>query len=63
MNDLDKLKALLNDFGVEFYEYSHNHRIHVDCNEGAEKIGGYASFFTRFEFDENCNFIKMGAYE
>ena len=59
MNDKEKLKALLTEFGVVFEEKDNN----IVCRDGAEKVGGYLGFFTEFEFDAEGKFISIGAWE
>lgn len=61
MTDLEKLKALLTEFGVGFEEDKENHL--VRCDEGAEKVLGYAGFMTIFRFTAEGLFIDMGAWE
>lgn len=61
--DLERLKELLNDFGVEFSYFEDETKILISCRQGDIKVGGYSSFFTEFDFDKNGKFIEMGAYE
>lgn len=74
MSDLDKVKALLTEFGVPFtldteaFQKSETgastrQSIMVTNNHNCEKITGYSRFFTTFEFDESGKFICMGAWE
>ena len=66
MTDREKLIALLAEFGVGFEQggvpgiRGNNN---VICREGRAKIDGYSMFCTIFEFDEQGQFIKMGAWE
>lgn len=60
MKDIDKLTALLDEFGVG-WEFADDERI--VCCEGLEKITGYNGFYTTFDFDVDGKFICMGAYE
>lgn len=59
MTDKEKLMALLTEFGVGFVE----HGDYVECLEGNAKIEGHNRFFTMFDFDEDGNFLSMGAWE
>jgi len=61
--DIEKLKKLLDDFGVEYEMDEYEDVDFLICREGMDGVGGYNWFFTRFEFDKNGNFIEMGAYE
>lgn len=64
MKDIDKLRKLLTDFGIGFtVVIDKNGLEYIECMEGEEKIKGYSSFFTHFEFDENGKFVQMGAWE
>ena len=72
MRDLDKLTALLDDFGVGYeaettYAESLVPKVitgqYIECKEGAEKVGGYSMFTTLFKFDKDGNFETMGAWE
>ena len=64
MKDIDKLKKLLTEFGVGFtVETDKEGREYIECMEGEEKIEGYSSFMTHFEFDEKGSFVLMGAWE
>lgn len=59
MTDKEKLSSLLTEFGVGFKENAES----IECHEGDTKIEGYLYFLTRFVFDKNGKFIKMGAWE
>ncbi len=59
MNDKEKLKELLNGFGVEFKEIDN----FIRCREGYKKVDGYSGFFIDFNFDESGAFDDMGAWE
>ena len=60
-SDKDKLKALLTEFGVGWREKPEG----IKCGgyQSYNKIGGYSSFYTLFEFDEDGKFIQIGAWE
>lgn len=64
MTDFQKLKNMLDDFGVgyELHDIEPTGTI-VRCAEGAKKVRGYSSFFTDFLFDRYGAFLRMGAWE
>ena len=61
MTDKEKLCTLLTEFGVEWREKGES----IKCGGGGDyaKITGYPGFYTKFIFDEDGKFIKMGAWE
>lgn len=59
MTDRDKLKNLLEEFGVGFTESGDS----ILCEEGDTKVVGYSGFGTEFSFDSEGKFLQMGAYE
>lgn len=69
MTDLEKLKALLTEFGVPFtVETCREHdeaetQVWVTSDSDHEKITGYMGFFTTYEFDLSGKFLRMGAWE
>lgn len=68
MTDLDKLKALLTEFGVEFCEEAAHvtsapAATLIECRDGSKGVAGYPGFMTEFAFDRSGKFISMGAYE
>lgn len=64
MSDLEKLKALLDDFGVGYKTKStEDGGTCIECAEGHEKVSGYSGFFTNFYFDRDGKFVDMGAWE
>lgn len=64
MTDLEKLKALLTDFGVEFEcDTDCKRQTFITCREGAKKVDGYGNFYTSFIFNEDGTFNYMGAWE
>lgn len=70
MTDLEKLKALLREWEVPFGEVHEEawcedpEMLAVYVGEGdSPKISGYGGFYTRFEFDLEGKFIKIGAWE
>lgn len=58
-SDLQKLKALLNEFGVGFEESGQA----IVCEEGHNKVVGYLGFSAAFEFDESGNFKQISLGE
>lgn len=65
MTDLEKLKALLTEWGVNFSQHSDSSGIEVMVAQetGGPKVGGYNCFFTTFDFDNDGTFKTMGAWE
>ena len=63
MNDLKKLKTMLDGFGVEYSEERHKAQIEIKCSEGNKKVTGYMMFFTSFYFTHSGDFKEMGAWE
>ena len=63
MSDLEKLKALLTEFGVPFTEDENEITVTRDRRNESEKVGGYSHFFTAFVFNEDSSFNHMGAWE
>ena len=59
MTDKDKLKALLEELGIGFDDAGED----IVCEQGMEKVVGYSSFYTLFEFDKEGKFVQMGAWE
>ena len=49
MSDIEKLKALLEGFGIRFFEGEDpkTENLFIRCKEGDEKVDGYALFFTK----------------
>jgi len=62
MTDKEKLCDLLTEFGVGWREKPY-YTIKCGGYNSYNKIGGYSSFYTLFEFDEDGKFIQMGAWE
>lgn len=70
LTDLEKLKQLLEQFGVgyteeriEKYRDDGKPRTFIKCECGDKKVEGYGGFVTLFEFDADGEFLVMGAYE
>ncbi len=55
MKDIEKLKALLNEFGVEYSTEAVDDGVGIVCRSGADKVDGYCSFFLL-----NFNLKRMG---
>jgi len=66
MKDIDKLKQLLDSWEVP-YRIDDDDDILVgrfwDSEENHPKVNGYNGFFTAFEFDDDGDFVRMGAWE
>jgi hypothetical protein len=62
--DYDRVKELFNDLGI-LDEYNVNtRRKPLIISEGdTERVDGYRSFYSKWEFDTAGNFIKVGFYE
>jgi len=63
MNDFEKLRILLLQFGVGHDVREDKWHAYIQCDEGMRKVKGYDGFSTVFVFDENGKFDYMGAYE
>ena len=63
MTDHDKLKSLLDEFGVGYEEKQYGEKKLIMCEEGNEKVSGYFGFVTTFVFKNDGEFINMGAWE
>ena len=67
MTDLEKLKALLDEFGVGYScqqgtrDFATGHSL--SCDQGNAKVDGYYGFCTEFEFCADGRFVRMGAFE
>ena len=59
-SDKEKLIELLTSFGVEFSETDNGK---IEMIAGDEKIVGYMGFYTSFDFCEDGEFEKVGAWE
>lgn len=64
MTDLDRVKFLLDYFGVVYTEedYKQRHLLTIEAGAGPKNTG-YAGFITSFEFDMENNFMEIGAWE
>ena len=63
MTDLEKLKTLLDSFGVGYSELTEGESRFVTCIEGSPKVGGYNQFYTTFAFRSDGSFNSMGCWE
>jgi hypothetical protein len=71
VTDRDKLKSLLDEWGVPYSEDVETGLpviiLEADSQyqnvPGRNKIAGYASFVTHFTFDENGGFLHVGIWE
>ena len=64
MKDIDKLKKLLDEFGVEHSESeAKNGDRCITVMEGDEKVTGYSYFFTEFNFDDSGKFENIALWE
>ena len=63
MTDYDKLKSILDEFGVGYKEEPDYDKQYIMCIEGESKIKGCGMFYTYFEFNSNDSFDHMGAGE
>lgn len=64
MTDLEKLKALLTEFGAAFDEdqYADGSRF-VTIRARTKKVDGYCGFHADFEFTSDGAFVKAGVWE
>jgi len=75
LTDLEKLKALLDSWEVEYKEVEQEAGDYWDdsivpkirkcilLKQGDKKITGYCNFFVAFEFSTEGKFITVGAWE
>lgn len=63
MKDTEKLKALLNEFGVEYSVELMDDGVGIVCRSGNAKVDGYCSFFVEFQFKKDGDFSKIGIWE
>jgi hypothetical protein len=68
MTDQEELAALLTKWGVPFTDSSGEVCVGYSSSPASgsyesPKIDGYSSFYTAFEFTDEGQFIKMGAWE
>jgi hypothetical protein len=65
MTDIQKLRALLTAWGVEFTEEvdEKTKGRTISCASGNDKVGGYSGFVTDFVFTVDGTFLSMGAWE
>jgi hypothetical protein len=62
MTDMEKLKALLDQWGVPYTEEEKSVTVQRTA-EDHPKISGYRWFLTRFEFTRHGDFSAIGAWE
>ena len=63
MKDIEKLKMLFDEFGIEYDEVDQDRgRTSIKLNEGNEKVGGYCGFVAQFDFNDGA-FEKVDIYE
>lgn len=70
MTDIDRLKSLLDDWGVP-HSTSNIGEVPAVLSvavggmgaAGSEKVTGYVGFYTSFDFAADGSFVKMGAWE
>lgn len=75
MTDLDRLKALFDEWGVEYTEpdytgrflgepvYGDKKAVEVRATDDNAKVGGYGGFFASFYFNQDGAFHAMGIWE
>jgi hypothetical protein len=63
MTDKDKLRALLEAWGVPFTEDEDTDIVVARGDHDHPKVGGYRGFYTSFSFAKDGSFIVMGAWE
>lgn len=62
MSDRSELCALLDKWGVSWARTKDDIDVAGDGQDN-EKVTGYPGFYTLFEFTEDGEFMKMGAWE
>jgi hypothetical protein len=71
MTDLEKLTALLREWGVPYKQSAESDDVDEfvsitvtrDLHAEHPKIGGYLGFLTEFKFSKEGSFLWMGAWE
>lgn len=66
MKDVDKLKALLDEFGVHYREEEFNGDLHIEIHADDEdkgKNGGYTGFVSAYVFDKDGKFQIVEIWE
>lgn len=64
MSDRDNLCALLDKWGVPWARCENDIDVGGEYGQNrSEKVTGYLGFYTLFEFTEDGEFVKMGAWE
>lgn len=69
--DIDKLKKLLDEFGVPYKVYKDSKKsdggmfddLVIEQNSISNKVDGYTGFYISFEFEKSGDFIRCGAWE
>lgn len=62
MNDYEKLKLLLIEFGIGFDEYDDEYKV-ISIETGKAKVGGYSGFSVEYSFSKDGKFIEMEIWE
>ena len=62
MTDLQKLKDLLDDYGVGYQQSSIGEWEIISMRYGDRKVGGYVGFGLEFNFTSDGSFHVIGAY-
>ena len=62
MTDFEKMKSLLDEFGVGYALESAEDDNRITCQYNHEKVIGYC-FYTEFIFDKHGKFLNIGIWE
>ena len=58
MTDIEKLKALFDEFGIGYRDIG----TAITCHYGDDKVDGYPEQYVTFDFDSEGGFEEMGVW-
>ena len=58
MTDIEKLKALFDEFGIGYRDIG----TAITCHYGDDKVDGYPEQYVTFDFDAEGGFEEMGVW-
>jgi len=60
MSDIEKLKLIFDEFGIEYnINDNNNEEIIIHIKEGNNKVSGYSSFFSDYCFEKKGKFKNI----